>query len=223
MPIGILREVRNIRTTLSYVPKEGCTARSYNLVRSDTALGQSKAKPLLMCDLDFWAQDVFEQMVQTVANAVTRDWTTPQNAGNRRQGGQGITSQVWDGYRGNKYRNTVMIGIMLAKLQYGIAQGNTLPPIDFVLSAGPNILFKDGYKDHPVQGDNKGTQIHFEMSMAAQLGALIEALRGTPRFNVGQLTGDVDLFIEKGSMCDGCIGTWDTFKGKYAGFTYRSI
>jgi hypothetical protein len=222
MPIGILGEGRNF-TTLNYTPKEGCTARTINLVRSDTALGQSKAKPLLLCDLGYWGQDTYELMVATVASALTRDWTSPYVAGNKRKGGQGITGKTWGDYRGDDYKDTVMIGIMLAKLTYGDAVGTTRPPTDYIVSAAPNVLFKSGYKNHPVRGDNDGTQIHFETSMAAQVKALILGLGNTRGFLASKLKCDTDLFIEKGSMCDACLGTWDKLKESYAGVEYRSI
>lgn len=222
MPIGILRKFQ-IADTLSYTPKDSCTARTCNLVRADTALGQSKVKPLLMCDLGYWAEDVYKLMVQTIANAVTRDWTSPQVAGTKRTGGQGITTKTWEGYRGDDYQDTVMIGIMMAKLTYGLPAANQLPPTDFVVSAAPNMLFKGGYKNHPVRGDNDGTQIHFETCMAGQLRALFQALKGARGFTISELKCDTDLYIEKGSMCDACLGTWNGLKKDFAGVEYRSI
>jgi len=226
MAIGILGEVRNIQNVLSYIPKEDCGARSFTLVRSNKVLGQSKVKPLLMCDLNFWAQDIYELMVQSIANAVTRDWTSPQQAGTKVKGGQGINSDDWTTYRGDDYKNTVMIGMMIAKLTYGVAVGKTNAPTDYLVSAAPNVLYnskKKSYLDHIPKGDNDGTQIHSEMSMAAQLKALFVALGNSRNFVVTDLKCDADIFIEKGSMCDGCLGTWTQLAKSYPGVIYRSV
>ena len=227
MPIGILREVRNIGPNLTYTPKEGCGARTITLSRAgaDNALGQSQMRPLVMCDTDFWPDATYPEIIEAIAESVARDWTTPQQAGTKKTGSQGIKPTVWSDLRGRKYRNTEMIGMMLTKLTYGTATGAGAPPTDCIVSAAPNVLYNSTtkkYLDHTA-GDNPGTQIHAEMSMGAQLKALIEALKGCRGFLATKLKIDADLFIEKGSMCDGCRGTWTTLIGPYPGSEFRSI
>ena len=218
MPIGILGAQRNIPNNLSYTPKDGCGARTFALSRAGTALNQSKVKPLILCDTDFWPDANYPEIIEAIAESISRDWTSPQQAGTKLTGSQGIAAEAWTALRGRKYRNTEMIGIMLAKLAHGTAT-------DYVVSAAPNILYKSSnktYLDHTA-GDNPGTQIHSEMSMGAQLAALITALKGCRGFVATGLSIDADLFIEKGSMCDGCLGTWTRLIQPFAGSQYRSV
>lgn len=223
MPIGILGERRNVGPQISYVPVKGGATRTYTLFRATTVLGQSKVKPLVMCDTDFWANAAYAQIIQAIADSVSRDWTTPQQAGTRKSGA-GINVDDWDTLRGKKYQNTEMLGAMVAKLTYGTDAGQVHAPTDYVVSAAPNMLYsskKGAYLDH-TKGDNAGGQIHAEMSMGAQLCALVDALKGTRGFLASKLKIDADLFIEKTSMCDGCLGTWNKIIEAYPGSQYRS-
>ena len=225
MPIGILGQDRNIGPNLNYTPAEGCTARSITLSRAgaDDALGQSKVKPLLMVDPDFWADATYPQIIQAIADSVSRDWTTSsRQTGTKKTGSVGIKRQVWRDLRGQKYAATEMIGAMLAKLLW---RRNKTVHADYVVSAAPNMVFNtrtQRYLDHTA-GDNPGGQVHSEITMGAQLKALVDALRGCYGFTAGTLTIDADLFIEKGSMCDACRGTWNTLIQGYAGSAYRSV
>lgn len=63
------------------------------------------------------------------------------------------------------------------------------------------------YGNHTAS-DNKGTQIHFEMVVGQQLVVLINRLIQAG-FQKNTLRFDVDLLIEKSSMCEGCRGTWN--------------
>lgn len=69
------------------------------------------------------------------------------------------------------------------------------------------------------------------MIMASQLAALVHAMAAgqeTPPgaraarrgLTAGGLDIDADVFIEKGSMCPGCAGTWDRLLTEYT-VTYR--
>jgi hypothetical protein len=159
-----------------------------------------------------------------------RDWQNENDFGAVAGGGAaGINNTQWGIIRGVDYRNAEMIGAMMARITY-TANGSSVT--DFVVSAAPNILYKTStasYSTHSSgpQG-NDGTQVHSEMVMAAQLEALLTAVQATPEpipgstrtrpaLSGGQLNIDVDLFIEKGTMCAGCTGTWDTFFDTYAG------
>jgi hypothetical protein len=190
-------------------------------------MGSSKVKPIVMRDTGFWTGD-YSAIISAVAATGSRNWTTPQTGGDKVTSGVlGITSEDWTDIRGPKYRNTEMIGAMVAKLSYGEAT-------DYIVSAAPNLLYASNtseYKDHTA-GDNKGTQIHSEMIMGEQLTALVKAMQATPEtplgagrarpgLSHGTLTIDADMFIEKGSMCDACRGTWNKLIQAYAGSTYR--
>jgi hypothetical protein len=162
-----------------------------------------------------------------------RDWTNPADFGAAGTGGAtGINSTQWTTIRGVDYRGAEMIGAMMARLVYS-EDGASVT--DFVVSAAPNILYKGSTGTYSTHNSgptgNDGTQVHSEMIMAAQLTALLAAVKATqeplpdsnrtrPALSAGQLNIDVDLFIEKGTMCAGCTGTWDTFFETYAG-NYR--
>ena len=237
MAIGILRASWTIPESFTYTPKKDCDLRNMTLFRSDTELGSSKVKPLVMCDTLFWSRDAYENIIKAIASAGTRNWTTPQDAGKKITGGAaGISDPEWQTFRGVKYRATEMIGAMIVCLTYPIG-GNQTPATDYLVSAAPNMLFKSNaradqkYKDH-TSGDNDGTQIHSEMFFAAQLAELIrkmKAARETPQgshqavtgLSRGGLTCDVDMYIEKGSLCGGCSATWEKFKADHAGTSYR--
>jgi len=226
MPIGILRATRNLPDQISYIPKAGCSARQITIVRSTTVLGESNVKPIVMRDPDLWND--YSSVIAAVVSAKSRDWTSPQTAGTRvTNGALKISNESWSDIRGRKYQNTEMVGAMVAKLSYADAT-------DYVVTAAPNMLFASNtssYKDHTA-GDNKGTQIHAEMTMGAQLMALVTAMRDAPEtaqgaarprpgLSAGALLIDADMFIEKGSMCDGCLGTWNRLIRDYPASTYR--
>ncbi len=142
---------------------------------------------------------------------------------------QESTIRKWTTIRGVDYRGAEMIGTVIARLVY---TENCASATGFVVSAAPNILYKSSTAAYSTHNSgptgNEATQVHSEMIMAAQLTAFLAAVEATqepipnstrtrPAFSGGQLNIDVDLFIEKGTMCAGCRGTWDTFFGTYAG------
>ncbi len=235
--IQFLNAGRNIANTLSYTPKTGVGARTMNLVRSNTTLG-GKIRPLILHDPDFWPLADYLKIVAEIGEKPNRDWEST-NVTKAMAGVSTLGQTAWDTLRGKKYKGTVMVGAMVAALEYCNMK-------DFVVSAAPNILYKapksakegDGYKPHLVKGDNTGEQIHTEMIFAAQLQSLFTAMKdateiprgqqiAVPGLSKGIASADVDILIEKSSLCPGCTGTWQQFDAWMTGekhpLTYRMI
>ncbi len=220
MRIGILKATRTLPDLISYIPKAGCGKRQFKLFRSGTKMGASKVKPLVMCDPDFWTEQDYPEIIEAIVAAASRDWKAAQTAGDK-SNSKGVAKAKWTAIRGKAYESVEMIGAMLVRMSYDDAK-------DYVVSAAPNLLYNTGaktYAVHPNKGDNQGTQIHSEMIMGEQLLALVAAMKGATELPLGQkvarkglsagdLSIDVDLFIEKAAMCGGCEGTWnDHLKG----------
>jgi hypothetical protein len=145
----------------------------------------------------------------------------------RTGGAAGINNTQWTTIRGVDYRGAEMIGAMMARLVY---TENAASVTGYVVSAAPNILYKSSTAAYSAHNSgpagNDGTQVHSEMIMAAQLTALLAAVEATqepipnstrtrPALSGGQLNIDVDLFIEKGTMCRGLQG--------YLGHVFRNL
>lgn len=214
--IAILGAYRVLPVSIDYTPKAGCPVRSVVVSRSEHVLGTTKIKPIILRDEGFWPTDKYEEAVAAIAGAGYGAWSTPANAWDRVDGGVGIKKVLWESLKTGTWKDTEMVACMIARIARGDNQA------DYFVSAAPNMLHKPlavGYASH-TKGDNKGTQIHAEMSMAEQLNAVIEkicSIQETPT-GIGSmqrrgpareaLTVEADLFIEKGEMCDGCQGTW---------------
>ncbi|HTU20113.1 MAG TPA: hypothetical protein VMG10_18760 [Gemmataceae bacterium] len=227
MRIGILGFYRTLDDLISYVPKAGCGKRQMKVFRSKTVLDNSKVKPLVMCDTEFWNERGYPQIIEALVAAESRDWTTPQTAGTKTKVSKGVSSAKWKSIRGKAYEDAEMVGAILVRLAYDESS-------DYIVSAAPNLLFNTKskkYKVHPNTGDNDGTQLHSEVLMGEQLLALIDAMKGASETNpltnksrgglsAGDLTIDIDIFIEKQEMCGGCKGMW---KDRMSATTYRVV
>jgi hypothetical protein len=258
MAIRVLGATREIPAQVGYFAKAGTARRQFTVSRSDTALGQTSFRPLILCDPAFWNANSYPDIIGAIADANMRDWTATSANGALTTGATGIPSGTWTNLRqvAVGFGNTEMIGLMLVMLRYGGF-------IDFLVSAAPNMLFVNNPQATANQnrgntgaptiagtwnshggGDNNGTQVHAEMVLAGQLLAFHSAMttvrsqpiepslaavvakpglqtmvtppqpavrgRNAPPPLPAEevMTIDVDLFIEKGSLCPGCFGTW---------------
>lgn len=215
MPIGILRSTYSFDSPITYTPIAGATPRNLTITRSQTTIG-AKIKPLVLCDTGFFSADSYAGIIDAMSSTGMRNWDDPQTP--KQPAKATITKRQWTDFRGREYANTEMIGSMLVKIVY---RSGDFEPVDFIVSAAPNMLFGKGkYADHTA-GDNKaGGQIHSEIFMCAQLSALLSAMkaaRETPvhtqtrraGLSAGPVEIDAQMYIEKGSLCDGCRGTWN--------------
>lgn len=222
MPIGILRSTYTFDGPITYTPVAGATLRNLNISRGQTTLGD-KIKPLVLCDPGFFSSDSFSAIITAMGNTGMRDWSNPQTP--KQAAKATITKRQWTEFRGREYANTEMIGSMLVRMVY---HWGDFDAVDFVVSAAPNMLWGKGkYSDH-TKGDNKsGGQVHSEIFMCAQLDALLSAMRAAQENPVntetrrqglsgGALEIDAQMYIEKGSLCDGCRGTWNQFSTRGA-------
>lgn len=205
MPVTVLGvQIQDKQSTVNYTPQQDAGIRTFRIFESTNQVGGA-VNPVVMMDEKLrWQQAEFNKdIVNAVDNAGYRDFG---QGGAKKTGQKGINASQWDTLKGTDYKNTEMIGVMLAKLTSGT-------DVTWVVSASPNMLWVSGkqeqdkkgtagkkgkdideedekkpksppgtYEDHLSSATkkgkgNEGGQIHFEQFMAAQLLALLNHIQ----------------------------------------------
>ncbi len=161
----------NESANFDYTP-EGGGARRMSVSRS-TVSGPS-GSPLVLSDDEFtWDQNF---VTKTLFAASESAALNPTN---------------WQTIRGTEYRNTLVVGVMLAKLKYerrqeldSLGREVKIPGsyVDYVVSFAPNQLYDSRlqrWSNHVgTSTSNAGGQVHAEIFLAGLLGAFLDQLKG---------------------------------------------